>query len=157
SDCDDGVCEVIDSGASNSTVFHYRAQAHDGGSTSAFSDVCREPLVQNQSNDNDDNRFRAFYRLSECPTFEGKASCAQNDTNGSGQNNYVMQTIGTLDAFRQEYIDLGFKDFAFYNGQRPFPVDMFPCNNGCANSQGIQIPPANLLGADYDPDTGGGS
>lgn len=154
-DCSDDACQFIDSGASNSIVYRYRTRAKDGSDTSSYSGICREPLVQEDPG----NQFRVFYRLntSECPTVDGKQTCTQNVTNGGGQNIHVMEMIATHEAFRQEYMDIGFKDYAVYKGGKPFPIDMYPCNNGCANSQGIQIPPANLEGTNYNPNTGGGT
>ena len=110
--CDDDVCQFVDTGASNSTVYRYRVQANTGGDTSSFSEVCREPLAQEDPN----GIFRVFYRLVECPTFEGKTNCTQNINNGDDQNVHVMQMINTHDDFRQTYIDLGFKDYAYYQG-----------------------------------------
>jgi hypothetical protein len=150
--CEDEKCKYVDAGASNSTVYHYRIQANDGSDTSSFSDICREPLFVDDSTGN----FRAFYRLSECPNVDGKKTCTQNVTN-NGQNVHVMQMLATHELFRNAYINLGFNNYAVYKGAKPYPIDMYPCNNGCKNSAGIQIPPGNLEGADYDPATGGGN
>jgi hypothetical protein len=150
--CGNGTCQYVDGGASNNIVYRYRVRAESGGDNSAFTASCREPLVQDDPN----NQFRVFYRLNECPDVDNKQVCTENITNGSGQNSHAMDWIAMHEAFRQEYMALGFKDFAFYKGAKPFPIDFFPCNNGCANSQGIQIPPAWLEETDYDPNTGSG-
>lgn len=154
--CEDGTCQFIDTAASNSVVYRYSVQANDGNETSSFSQICREPLVQ----EDPANQFRVFYRLelTECPTVDGKQTCTENINNGTGQNIHVMQMIATHEAFRQTYVDIGFKDYAMYKGAKPFPIDLYPCNNGCKSSQGIQIPPANLEGTDdYIPATGAGN
>jgi hypothetical protein len=150
--CADELCQFVDTGASNSVVYRYRVRANDGNDTSAYSAICREPLSTEDSAGN----FRGFYRLVDCPDIDGKQACTQ-DINSGGQNIHLTDIFATHNAYRQEYLDLGFKDFAVYGGGKPFPIDMYPCNNGCANSAGIQIPPGNVEGANYDPNTGTGS
>ncbi len=149
--CEDEVCQFIDPNASNSVVYRYRVRANDGA-PSAYSAICREPL----STEDSEGNFRGFYRLVDCPDVDGKQACTQ-DINSNGQNVHLTDVFNTHNAYRDEYMDLGFKDFAVYNGVKPFPIDMYPCNNGCASSAGIQIPPGNVEGANYNPDTGAGS
>jgi hypothetical protein len=150
--CADELCKFTDTGASNSTVYEYRVQANDGNSTSAFSSVCREPLFVNGGAD-----FRAFYRLQACPSVGGVQVCTQNINDGNGDNIHVQDLLNTHAQYRAEYQDLGFKDFALYGGAKPFPIDLYPCNNGCMGGDGILIPPANVEGANFDPNTLGGS
>lgn len=151
-DCEDDVCQYVDASAGNSTVYRYRVRAKDGDDFSNYSPICREPLFINDPTGN----FRGFYRLDDCPDIGGKQACTQDITSG-GLNVHVTDLFNTHNAYVQEYLDLGFKDFAVYGGGKPFPIDLYPCNNGCANSAGIQIPPARVEGANYDPATGNGS
>jgi hypothetical protein len=150
--CADELCKYTDANASNSTVYQYRVQANDGNDTSAFSNICREPLVLNDTNGD----FRAFLRLEDCPDVGGKQVCTQNVSNG-GKNVHAQQLIDTSAQYRSTYMGLGFKDFAFYGGAKPFPIDLYPCNNGCMGDDGMLIPPANMEGANYDPDAVTGS
>ena len=145
--CEDELCKYTDAGASNSTVYQYRVRANDNGDTSAYSDICREPLVLNDGNGD----FRAFLRLEDCPDVGGKQVCTQDISSG-GKNVHAQQLIDTSAQYRSTYIGLGFKDFAIYNGGKPFPIDLYPCNNGCMGGNGMLIPPANMEGANYDPD-----
>ena len=149
--CEDELCTYTDTGASNSTVYEYRVQANNGGDTSGFSSVCREPLFLDGTAD-----FRAFYRLEACPTIGGVQVCTE-DVTDNGKNIHAQQLLDTHAQYRTEYMDLGFKDFAFFDGAKPFPIDLYPCNNGCKNSKGIQIPPAKMEEDDYDPNAVSGS
>ena len=138
----------------NGDLYHYRVTADDGNdeTTPGVDQTCREPSFL----DSDQGNYRIFYRVFECPDFEGKSSCTQNTTI-NGQNKHALQVLDTSEDYRTELMNMGFNDPGFFGGEKPFPLDFFPCNNGCANGDGIQYPPANFEGADYDPDTGSGS
>ncbi|HMN29430.1 MAG TPA: hypothetical protein PKE45_14870, partial [Caldilineaceae bacterium] len=94
--------------------------------------------------------YRIFYRLEECPTYDGKQVCTENIT-VDGKNKHAAQVVETSEDYRSEFIDLGFDDPAVFNGVSYFPLDFFPCNNGCANGDGVQYPPKNFETDDYDP------
>jgi hypothetical protein len=135
-------------------LYHYRVTATDGNdeTTPGANQTCREPLFLDSAEGN----YRIFYRLEECPDYDGKSACTE-DINVDGKNKHAQQVLETSEAYRAELMNnMGFNDPSFFNGEKPFPLDFFPCNNGCANGDGIQYPPANYEGADYDPDTGSG-
>ena len=135
-------------------LYHYRVTADDGnGETTPGADqTCREPNFLDGAQVN----YRLYYRLAECPDYDGKSACTEN-VNVDGQNKHAQEVLETSEDYRAELMNLGFNDPAFFNDEKPFPLDFFPCNNGCANSDGIQYPPANFEGANYDPNTGGGA
>lgn len=149
---DDDVCELTDPNADTTDVFRYRVIAREGSNESGPSAVCREPLWTDTGAGN----FRIFYRLTECPDIDGDQACTQNISSG-GQNIHVAQMATIFEQYRTELIGMGFNDAAVFGGGKPFPVDLYPCNNGCANSRGIQVPPAKLEDPDYDPTTGLGN
>lgn len=144
----------IDNGAGSNT-YHYRVTATDGNdeTIAGTAQTCREPLLLDSAQGN----YRIYYRLEECPDYDGKSACTQ-DITVAGKNKHAQQVLDTSEAYRSELMTtLGFNDPGIFNGQKPFPLDFFPCNNGCANGDGIQYPPANFEGPDYDPATGGGA
>ncbi|MEM7534074.1 MAG: VWA domain-containing protein [Chloroflexota bacterium] len=133
-------------------VYHYRVTADDGDETTPGADqTCREPLLLDSAEGN----YRMYYRLTECPDHDGKSVCTEN-INVDGNNKHAQQILDDSEDYRAELMELGFNDPGFFNNEKPFPLDFFPCNNGCANGDGIQYPPDNFLGTDYNPDTGGG-
>jgi len=143
----------IDTDAGSNT-YHYQVTATDGNdeTTAGVAQTCREPLMLDSAEGN----YRIYYRLEECPDYDGKSACTE-DINVAGKNKHAQQVLDTSEAYRSELVDtLNFNDPGFFNGAKPFPLDFFPCNNGCANGDGIQYPPANYEGADYDPVTGNG-
>ncbi len=145
--------QYVDDNASTTTVYHYRVTAFSGNEeTSAGADeTCREPLVLDSNSGN----YRMYYRLVECPSYDGKSACTENvDVNG--KNKHANDALQTSEAYRTQMMDLGFNDPAFFNGQKPFPLDFFPCNNGCANGDGIQYRPDWFASGEYNPDTGAG-
>ena len=148
----DDICAYTDANASNSTVYRYRVDADDGNQPVVQSDVCREPLWVDSPGGN----YRTFFRLVECPVVDGKQICTQ-DINVPSPNKHAVQLNNTHEDYRDEFMGLGFNDPGTFNGGKPFPIDLYSCNNGCANSDGIQIPPANMEGPDYDPATGNGN
>lgn len=143
----------IDENAGND-LYHYRVTADDGNdeTTPGANQTCREPSFIDSAEGN----YRMFYRLTECPDYEGKSACTEN-IQVNGQNKHAVQALDTSEDYRSELMDMGFNDPGFFNNEKPFPMDFFPCNNGCANGDGIQYPPANFEAADYDPNTGSGS
>ncbi|MEZ4683007.1 MAG: vWA domain-containing protein [Caldilineaceae bacterium] len=150
----EGRWRYVDSSA-GSDLYHYRVTADDGNdeTTPGADQTCREPSFIDSAAGN----YRVFYRLTECPDYDGKSACTENINVGS-KNKHAQQVLDTSEAYRSELVDnLKFNDPSFFNGQQPFPMDFFPCNNGCANGDGIQYPPANYEGTDYDPATGSGS
>jgi hypothetical protein len=148
-----GRWRYVDANASNSVIYHYQVTAVDAEeeTTAGVNETCREPIYL----DSDEGNYRIFYRLSECPTFDGKQVCTQN-VNVDGKNKHASEVLATSEDYRSEFLDVGFNDPATFNGAKPFPLDFFPCNNGCANSDGVTYPPANFEGPDYDPATGAG-
>lgn len=146
------ICSYIDANASTNTVYRYRVRARADGNTTGFSATCREPLRLESAG----NNFRVYYRLEECPALAEGGTCTENVT-VSGQNKHAVQLATDNEATLSAYINLGFNDYSIYKGSKPYPIDLYPCNNGCANGAGIQIPPDNMLGADYVPATGTGS
>jgi hypothetical protein len=149
---DDDACSVSDPNADTTDIYRYRLIAREGGSESPPSTVCREPRWVDSGSGN----FRIYYRLVECPDIDGDQACTQ-DVNFAGNNIYASQMATIFEQTRTELIGLGFNDGAVFGGAKPFPVDLYPCNNGCANYRGIQVPPAKLEAADYDPVTGLGN
>lgn len=151
---DDGQWLYIDLDANQSTIYQYGVTAFTDEEETAIgpNEFCREPLWLDGTGGN----YRMFYRLADCPDYDEKQVCTENINDGSGQNKHVVQMLTTSEAYRTLYMDSGFNDPAFYKGDKPFPLDFFPCNNGCANSQGVQYPPAKFEEADYDPVTGSG-
>lgn len=148
-----GRWQVVDN-AAGGDVYQYRVTAFDGdGETSAGADqTCREPLFLDSTGGN----FRMFYRLSDCPDYDGKSACTEN-VNVDGKNKHAAEVLVTSESYRTEIMStLGFNDPATFNGSKPFPSDFFPCNNGCANGDGVQYPPDNFVGTNYDPATGNG-
>lgn len=145
--------QYVDDNASTTTVYHYRVTAFSGNEeTSAGADeTCREPLVL----ESDGANYRMYYRLVECPSFDGKSACTEN-VNVNGKNKHANDALQTSEAYRTQMMDLGFNDPAFFNGEKPFPLDFFPCNNGCANGDGIQYRPDWFASGEYNPDTGAG-
>ena len=144
---------VVDN-AANGDTYQYRVTAFDvdDETNPGAEQTCREPLSLDSSQGN----FRMFYRLDDCPDYEGKSACTE-DLVVSGKNKHADQVLQTSEAYRTELITtLGFNDPATFNGSKPFPSDFFPCNNGCANGDGVQYPPELFEGTDYDPATGGG-
>lgn len=149
-DCEDDKCSYIDPNASNATIFRYKVEAIIGND-SVDSLVCREPRFL----DDPDGNFRAFYRILECPDINGKQVCAQNTNDDTNQ--HAIDMAATVQDYLEAYMALNFKDVATYGGDKPYPLDLLPCNNGCQGGSGIQIPPANMEGANYNPNTGGGT
>ncbi len=160
-----GTWKYIDSKADGdpdqNIVYHYRVTAVDGNSetTPGADQTCREPIYLDSDPDgnpnSDDGTYRMFYRLQECPEYDGKAACTQ-DVTVDGQNKHVVQMLQTSEAYRSKLMQLGFNDPGNFSNVDMFPLDFFPCNNGCANGDGIQYPPGNFEGEDYNPNTGGG-
>lgn len=152
---DGGTWTYVDENADDETVYQYGVTAFtdDEESTIGGNEFCREPTWLGE----DDDNFRMFYRLVECPDYDGKQVCTENVTDTNGDNQHVVTLIGNAEAYRDLYLDYGFNDPSAYTDDRPFPLDFFPCNNGCANSEGNQYPPGNFEGDDYDPATGMGS
>lgn len=149
---DDGSCSLTDLNADTTDVYRYRVIAREGTDEAPPTSSCREPLWLDSQSGN----FRIYYRLSECPSVDGDQVCTQN-IDDNGQNKHASQMASIFEQYRTEYLNMGFSDAAVFGGGKPFPVDLFPCNNGCANSRGIQIPPEKLEASDYDPDTGAGN
>ena len=153
SSCDgDDICAYTDTNASNSTIYRYRVDADDGVQPVVQSDVCREPLWVDSAGGN----YRTFFRLVECPDVDGQQICTQ-DISTPSPNKHAVQLNDTHEDYRDEWMGLGFNDPGTINGGKPFPIDLYYCNNGCANSNGIQIPPDNMEAADYNPATGTGN
>ncbi|MEM7128623.1 MAG: VWA domain-containing protein [Chloroflexota bacterium] len=148
-----GLWRWVDENAGDGT-FQYRVTADDGNdeTTPGADQTCREPLLLDSAQGN----YRVYYRLQDCPDYEGKSTCTEN-INVDSQNKHAKQVLDDTEAYRTELMDMGFNDPSFFNDEKPFPLDFFPCNNGCANGDGIQYPPANFEGTDYDPATGNGS
>jgi hypothetical protein len=150
----DGEWRLVDENASNITVYRYTVTARDEDEETdkgLVGSTCREPLnlLSDQGN------YRIFYRLQECPEFEGKPVCTENVT-VDGKNKHAAQVLGTSEAYRSTFMSYSFDDPAFFGDAKPFPLDFFPCNNGCANGDGVQYPPAQFEKADYDPAAGTG-
>ena len=135
--------EFIDSNAGVATVYRYRVIADDNGDQSVPSPICREPLALDSAGGN----FRIFYRLLECPPVADGGTCVQNLA-------HPAQLAEIFEQYRTVYTGLGFNDPAIFGGAKPFPIDFFPCNNGCSNGDGIQIPPAKFGDSPYNPATG---
>lgn len=156
--CDDNDnCEYIDNAASSTTVYRNRVIADDGNDQSTSNPICREPTWL----DSTEGNYRIYYRINECPDVDGDQVCTEN-INTQGSNKHALQMANIFEQYRTEYMNIvnnndGFNDPAFFDGGKPFPVDLYPCNNGCANSRGIQVPPKKLEPADYDPATGTGN
>ena len=145
---------LVAANASNTTVYRYTVTARDEDEETGkglAGSTCREPLnlLSDQGN------YRIFYRLQECPDYEGKPVCTEN-VNLDGKNKHAAQVLGTSEAYRSTFMSYSFDDPAVFNDAKPFPLDFFPCNNGCANGDGVQYPPAQFEKADYDPATGTG-
>jgi hypothetical protein len=150
---DDGVCVLTDANASTTDVYRYRVIAQEGGESSGPSSICREPLWL----DSPASQFRIYYRIDECPSIDGRQVCTP-DVDVAGQNRWAAEQGDIHEQYRSEYLGFGFNDPAVFGATKPFPIDLYPCNNGCANGDGIQIPIDKLLeGSDYDPATGNGN
>ncbi len=149
-----GRWRYVDAGASSTDVFHYRVTADDGNdeTTAGADQTCREPIRLEGNGPN----YRMYYRLVECPDYDGKSACTEN-VNVGGNNKHVSEALQTSEAYHAQMTGYGFNDPAFFDGQKPFPLDFFPCNNGCANSDGIQYRPDWFASGEYDPTTGSGS
>ncbi|MFN8441806.1 MAG: VWA domain-containing protein [Caldilineaceae bacterium] len=160
-----GTWKYVDSKADGdpdqNIVYQYRVTAVDGDTETApgADQTCREPIYLDADPDGnpntDDGTYRMFYRLQECPEYDGKAACTEN-IQVNGQNKHVAQMLQTSEAYRAKLMAMGFNDPGNFTDVDKFPLDFFPCNNGCANGDGIQYPPGNFVGTDYDPNTGGG-
>ena len=156
------VDDKADGDPDTNVVYHYRVTAFDNDEETlpGADQTCREPqfLVSNpDGNPNtDDGVYRMYYRLSECPEYDGKTACTEN-INKVVKNKHVAQMLQTSEDYRAAFMDLGFNDPGSFGDLDKFPLDMFPCNNGCANGDGVQYPPENFEGADdYVPATGDG-
>lgn len=149
-----GRWRVVDNSAGGD-VFQYRVTAFDNDEETnpGAQQTCREPFFLDSAQGN----YRVYYRLEDCPDYDGKSSCTE-DITVDGQNKHAAQVLQTSEDYRTELMsNLNFNDPGVFNGNKPFPMDFFPCNNGCANGDGIQYPPANYEGTDYNPATGGGT
>lgn len=145
---------LVDADASGA-IYRYSVTAIDGNEETTrggANETCREPLFL----DSNAGGYRLFYRLEECPPYDGKQVCTE-DLVLNGQNKHVAQILQNSEDYRNEFIALNFDDPAIFSGAPYFPLDFFPCNNGCANGDGVQYPPKNFEGIDYDPVTGNGS
>ena len=152
----------VDTNASLTTVYHYRVTAVDADEETALGSapLCREPLRldwdPDGNPDTDDANYRMYYRLVECPPIDGKPACTQNDI-VDGQNKHVVDALRNSEDYRDVIMGYGFNDPAIWKGQKPFPIDFFPCNNGCANGDGITYRPDWFESGEYNPNTGSGS
>ncbi|MCP4626230.1 MAG: VWA domain-containing protein, partial [bacterium] len=151
--CAQGSCEYVDSNPGDITSYRYYVQADSGSEVSPDSDICRKPLNSLSPQGN----FIVFYRLEDCPPVEADQVCTQ-DLNVFLFNKHAIQMLDVFERYRLEYMGFGFNDPAVFNGGKPFPLDLFPCDGGgCAGGNGIAIAPGALEAPDYDPATGNGN
>ncbi len=159
---DNGWCRFVASKSPGGTDYRFKVRATEGMDSADTAEACREPTFL----DGPSGIYRVYYRpyadeSDDCPQYEVdgvmRRTCTDPTLDGGGDNATAAQLIDSHVAYRSEYMGQGFNDPGTYDGGTPFPIDLFPCNNGCANGRGIQIPPETMDdNPDYDPNTGTG-
>lgn len=126
----DGKWSYLDENASLTTVYHYRVTPVSGNTETAVGadETCRGTAAarcysDGNPNTNDAN-YRMYYRLVECPSYDGKSACTENvDVNGK---EHVAGVLQTSESYRSKIMGYGFNDPPFQWSEPPLILTFSP-------------------------------